>query len=175
MANISNVEGNPSVIKKSYKKFLALGERLTGSEYKMTIEGYSDLTYLVASTQLPAMQREVVELRGPQGIDFSQQGRFINKQDVSITFMEVLTGRMFEQLREWVKKKSYLKVTIGLVSESQTESSKHATVVLEDCWIEIDATDLSDEDSTTAVKPSGTLHANWVSWLDDAGQTISLG
>lgn len=174
MANISGVEANIPLIKKSYKKFVALGERVTGNEFKMVIEDYPDLTYLVSTVQLPMMQREMVELYGPSGVKFMQQGRYINAQDVSITFEEVISGKMYEALRDWVKNKQYLKVTMGLVSESQTTSSEFTTVVMEDCWIELEGVDLSKEDGAAAIKPSGTIHANWIGWLDDETNTISM-
>lgn len=174
MANISNVSGSVPLIKKSYKKWLALGEKVTGNEFKLVIEDYPDLTYLVSSTQLPMMQREMVETYGPNGVKFMQQGRYVNAQDVTITFEEVITGKMYQALRDWVKNKKYLKVTMGLVSESQTTSSEYTTVVMEDCWIELEGVDLSKEDGATVVKPSGTLHANWIGWLDDTSTTISM-
>jgi len=174
MANISGVQGNVALVKKSYKKLLALGEGVSGDEFKMIIEGYPDLTYLVQTSQLPALMRENIESYGPHGVQFNQQGRFKNAQDVSITFKEVITGVAYAALREWVKEKKYLKVTIGLVGESFTTSNEHNTVVLEDTWIEMEGGDLSVEDGTTLVKPSGTLHANWVGWLDGESETISM-
>lgn len=174
MANISNVSGNVSLVKKSYKKLLALGEGVAGDEFKMTIEGYPDLPYLVQTSQLPALMRENMETFGPHGVQFNQQGRFKNAQDIPITLKEVISGVAYKALREWVKEKKYLKVVLGLVGESFSTSNEHNTVVLEDCWIEIEGTDLSVEDGGTLVKPSGTLHANWVGWLDDESETLSM-
>lgn len=175
MANISGVNANIPIIQQSYKKLVALGEKVSGAEYKMEVEDYPDLTYLVSSVSLPALQREVMETYGPYGIKFNQMGKFINAQDVPITFDEVITGKALEALREWVKEKKYLKVVLGLVSESVTESNANTTVVMEDCWIEMDAVELGNENSATVVKPSGTLHANWVSWLDDSeATTVSM-
>jgi hypothetical protein len=34
--------------------------------------------------------------------------------------------------------------------------------------------ELGNENTTAVVKPSGTLHANWVTWLDDEETTISM-
>jgi hypothetical protein len=140
----------------------------------MTVAGYPDLTYLVSTVNLPALQRTVVETFGPHGIKVNQQGEFINAQDIPITFDEVISGLAYKNLREWVKDKKYLTVRLGLVSESQTTSSPSATVVCEDCWIELEAVELGNENTTAVVKPSGTLHANWVSWLDDDEATISM-
>lgn len=175
MGNISDVKGNIELVKGSYKKMVALGEGVTGDEFVMTIEGYSDLRYLIQSTQLPGMQRANVESFGPHGVKFNQQGSYINAQDVSITFKEVIKGTALKALREWVKEKKYLKVVIGLVGESSPTSNSDTTVVLEDCWIEMEAVDLGVEDGAQIIKPSGTLHANWVGWLDSDSSTVSLG
>lgn len=172
MANISGVQANIPIIKQSYKRLVALGEKATGADYRMEIEGYPDLTYLVSSVSLPAMQREVVETYGPHGMKFNMQGKFINAQDVPITFDEVITGAALAALRDWVKNKAYLRVTLGLVSESVTVSDPNTTVVMDDCWIECEAIELGNENSATVVKPTGTLHANWVSWLDDDEQSV---
>ncbi len=174
MANISNVQGNIPLVKSAYKKWLSHGEKVTGNEYRMVIEGYPDLTYMVSTVNLPALQREMVEAFGTHGVKFMQQGRFVNAQDISITFDEVITGKMYEAIRDWVKNKKYLKVTLGLVSENQPTSSPASTVVCDDCWLELEAVELGNENGATLVKPSGTLHANWVSWLDDAGDTVSM-
>jgi hypothetical protein len=158
MANIANVQQNVSLVKNSYKKMVSL---------------YADLEFLVQSTQLPALKREVIESKGPHGVMFNQQGNFMNAQDITIGFKEVISGKALECLREWVKEKKYLKVTLALVSESLPESASAASVVLEDAWIEIDAVDLSVDDTTVLVKPTGTLHGNWVTWADDDQDTLS--
>jgi len=174
MGSISGVQANIPIIKRSYKKLVALGEKATGSEYVMEVEGYPDLTFLVSSVSLPGMQREVVETFGPHGVKVQQQGKYMNSQDVPITFDEVITGRSLAALRDWMTNKRYLRVTLGLVSESLTESDPNTTVVMEDCWIEIDATELGNENSTTVVKPTGTLHANWVDWFNENQATVRM-
>jgi len=174
MPNIVGPSGNISPIKRLYKKWLSYGEKITGNEYKMSFDGYPDLNYLVTSSQLPALQREVVESYGPMGVKFNQMGRYVNAQDVPVGFSEVIEGKMYSALREIVRQKIYLDITIGLVSESQSTSSPFATVVLEDSWIELEGVDLSDEDGAALIKPAGTIHANWVSWVDEDGQTISI-
>jgi len=171
---ISGVQGNIPVIKKSYKKLVALGEKAVGSNFKMEVDGYPDLTYLVSTVNLPALQRAVIETFGPHGIKVNQQGEFINAQDIPITFDEVISGLSYKALRDWVKNKKYLTVRLGLVSESATTSAPSTTVICEDCWIELEAVELGNENTTAVVKPSGTLHANWVTWLDDEETTISM-
>lgn len=176
MANISDVKGSVDLVKKSYKKFMALGEGVSGDEFMMKIEGYDDLGFLVQTSQLPAIMRENIESYGPHGIQFNQQGRFKNAQDVPVSFKEVISGKAYKALREWIKEKKYLKVTLALVGESFSSSKPETTVVMEDCWIEIEGADLSVEDGATLVKPSGTLHANWVGWLDsEQASSVSMG
>lgn len=167
MANIANVAGNIPNVNKSYKKLLSLGEGAKADDFRMTIEGYSDLEFLVQATQLPELKREMIESYGPHGVKFNQQGKFLNAGDMTITFKEVIDGTAYEALREIVKEKKYVEVRLGLLGESQPESVYGTTCVMSDCWFEIDALDLSVEDGTTLVKPAGTIHYNWVSWLDE--------
>jgi hypothetical protein len=114
----------------------------------------------------------MIESKGPHGVMFNQQGNFMNAQDITITFKEVISGKALEAIRDWVKNKLYLQVNLAIVSESQPESNTANSVVLEDAWIEIDAVDLSVDDTTTLVKPSGTIHGNWVSWADEEQETL---
>ncbi|MFZ4440395.1 MAG: hypothetical protein ACOYOS_18385 [Syntrophales bacterium] len=172
MANIANVSQSVPLVKNSYKSLLSMGEGAKGDDFRMTIEGYSDIEYLVQATQLPAIKREMIESKGPHGVMFNQAGNFMNAQDVTITFKEVITGKALEVIRDWVKEKKYLTVTIALISESAPESVTANSVVLEDAWLEIDAVDLSVDDTTSLVKPAGTIHGNWVTWADDEQETL---
>jgi hypothetical protein len=172
MANISNVRQNVPLVKNSYKKLVSMGEGVKGDDFRMTIEGYPDLEFLVQSTQLPALKREMIESKGPHGVMFNQQGNFMNAQDITITFKEVISGKALEALRAWVKNKGYKQVTLALISESLPDSAIANSVVMEDAWIEIDAIDLSVDDTTTLIKPTGTIHGNWVTWADEEQETL---
>jgi hypothetical protein len=172
MANISNVRQNVPLVKNSYKKLVSMGEGVKGDDFRMTIEGYPDLEFLVQSTQLPALKREMIESKGPHGVMFNQQGNFMNAQDITITFKEVISGKALEALRAWVKNKEYKQVTLALISESLPDSAVANSVVMEDAWIEIDAIDLSVDDTTTLIKPTGTIHGNWVTWADEEQETL---
>ena len=99
MANIIGSQGNIQKIRTGYRKVLALGEGVASDEFRMTFEGYSDISYLVQSTQLPALAREPIESFGPNGVQFVQQGRYKNAQEVPISFKEVITGKIYEFLR----------------------------------------------------------------------------
>ena len=56
-------------------------------------------------------------------------------------------------------------------------SNADVTWILEDSWIELEGVDLGVEDGATLIKPSGTLHVNWVSHFDDdtTGAAVSMG
>lgn len=167
MANIANVASNIKNVNKTYKKLTSLGEGAKGDDFRMTFDGYPDLEFLVQSSQLPEIKREMVETYGPHGVKFNQQGKFLNAGDITIMFKEVITGVACAALRKIVKNKEYLEIKLALIAEGQESSPADATTTLSDAWLEIDAMDLSVEDGTTLVKPSGTIHYNWVSWLDD--------
>lgn len=172
MPNISNVQQSIPLVKSSYKNLVAMGEGAKGDDFRMTIEDYPDLEFLVQATQLPAIKREMIETKGPHGVMFNQQGNFMNAQDIAITFKEVIEGKALGAIREWVKEKKYLQVTLALISESRPESDYANSIVLEDAWIEIDAVDLSVDDTTALVKPAGTIHGNWVTWADEEQETL---
>ncbi|MBE6441322.1 MAG: hypothetical protein E7022_03185 [Desulfovibrio desulfuricans] len=176
MANISDVHGNVPVIKKGYKKLLGLGEGVASDEFIMTFEGNSDMRFLVQSTQLPALLRENIESYGPQGVQFNQQGRFKNAQDVPITFKETIKGHTYQFIRDLVANKRYITIKLTTAGESFLDGNSHTALRLEDCWIELEGVDLSVEDGATLVRPSGTIHANWCSWADDdsGNQGLSL-
>jgi len=160
MSNISNVVGNIPLAKEAYTRLLGYGEGATADDFEMTIAEFPDLSFLVQTTQLPAMAREPIETYGPHGVQFVQAGRYKNAVEVPISIKEVIEGIAYEAIRSWVKEKKYLEVELALVSES---GGSGVNVVLEDCWLELEGVDLSVEDSTL-VKPTGTLHANWVGW-----------
>lgn len=172
---ISSVTGDVSLLKKTYKKMVSKGEGARGDQFRMTVDGYSDLEFLVQNVQLPPVGREMIETFGPQGVKVQQQGRFKNDAEIPITFKEVLSGETFKAVRDWVKNKKYLQVTIAMMGEGQDSSSPNTTVVLDDCWLELEGVDLSVEDTAAIVKPAGTLHANWVSWCDDEEHTLGWG
>lgn len=167
MANIHDVYGNVPVIKRGYKKLLGLGEGLVSDEFIMEFEGNSNVRFLVQSTQLPALMRENIESYGPQGVQFNQQGRFKNAQDISITFKETIKGHVYAYLRDLVTNKKYVTIKLTAAGESFLNGNSFNAVRLEDCWIEMEAAEFSVEDGASLVRPSGTLHANWVSWCDN--------
>ena len=174
MANIHDVYGNVSTIKKSYKRLLGLGEGVASDEFIMEFEGNSDVRFLVQSTQLPALMRENIESYGPFGVQFNQQGRFKNAQDISITFKETIKGHAYQFLRDLVKNKKYITIKLTTAGESFLGGNNYTGVLLEDSWLEIEGVDLSVEDGASLVRPSGTIHANWCGWCDDDSAGMGL-
>ena len=161
MANIIGSQGNIQKIRTGYRKVLALGEGVASDEFRMTFEGY--------------LAREPIESFGPNGVQFVQQGRYKNAQEVPISFKEVITGKIYEFLRAQLRGKKYYTVKLALVGESFPTSNNNTSLVFEDCWIELEGVDLSVEDATL-VRPSGTIHANWISYCDtDQYPTLSIG
>ena len=171
MPNISNVTPRVDLIRQSYKKFAGLGEKALANEFKMIIEGYRNLEYLVNATQLPPLKREMIESFGPHGIQFQQQGRVMNAHEVPITFIETLSGEAYRAIRDWVTNKRYLEVVLSMLSESQ-DGNRYTSVAMFDTWIELDGVDLSVEDATV-LKVAGTLHCNWVTWFDPEDYSLS--
>ena len=174
MPNISGVNENIELVKKTYQKFLALGEGATGEDFRMTFDGYPNLEFLVQTTQLPPLEREPIEGFGPHGVQFVQQGRFKNAQEVPVSFKEVISGEAYKAIRECVKSKKYLTVTLALLGESETKSNQHNTVVMEDTWISLEGVDL-DVETAALVKPTGTLHVNWITYLDPDVNQLEWG
>lgn len=179
MATLVDVLGNVPIIKKSWNRLLGLGEGMVGNEFIMTFEGNENARFLVQTTQFPALQRANVETFGPHGVMFRQQAWFQNAQDISVSFKETIKGHAYEYLRSMIKNKIYTTIKLAAAGESYLNGNPHAAVILYDSWIELDAVDLSVEDGTSLVKPSGTIHANWVSWCDNgvpsgAGLTFDI-
>jgi len=160
MGSISGVQANINLLRETYKKMSALGEVIKGQDFRMQIEGYPDLEFLIQSTTTPPLKREIVEVVGQYGVKSIQQGRFMNEVEMQITFKEVVSGAAYRALKDWAKNKKYLDVTLVLVSESNTTALDEHTWLIEDSWIELDGGDLSVEDAVP-MKPSGTLHGSY--------------
>ena len=178
----------PLIKTASYDKLVSLGEGAAAYEFWMLFRGpskdngnkfgnkdnfsryadgvggsFANLKFLVQATQLPPLQRENIETYGPQGVQFNQQGRFKNAQDIPITFKEVIKGVAYATIRDWVAKKHYLSVELHISGESYRDAKPGLFLLMENCWLELDGVDLNVEDAAI-IKPSGTLHANWCHW-----------
>ena len=160
-------KANIPVTKQTFKDMAAMGEGALGSNYRMVADGY-DIEFLVMSTQIPEFKREIVEYKGPRGVSVKQQGNILNAGDTTIAFKEVISGKAYAFIKECIRKKLYINWTLSLVTESTPEGNPETTFTLEDAWLEVDATDLSNDDGTQLVKPSGTLHYHWHSGYDES-------
>jgi hypothetical protein len=163
MAGFSNAKGNTSFLKQKFLKNVNAGEKMMGAEFEMTIEEYPDLSVLIRSTQMPAMGRADVEDYGQQGLGFMQAGALENKGEIAVMAAETITGSVLTALREIVRDKKY--VTISIKSTPESMDGNGATAhqfKLEHCKVRSDAIDLSTEDAAAIVKPSMTITYNWV-------------
>jgi hypothetical protein len=149
----------------------AMGEGALGSNYRMVADGH-DIEFLVQSTQIPGFKREAVDGKGPRGVSFKQQGNLLNADDITISFKEVIAGTAYAFIKRCIREKLYLTWTLSLVSESNPEGNAATTFSLYDAWLELDATDLSNDDGTQFVKPSGTIHYQWHSGLDESDEEV---
>lgn len=162
MPKITGAVGNVDTFRQSYDKLVAKGEGLLGTDFKMTIENYPDITVLVQATQIPPMNREMVETYGPLGVRFLQAGNWNNAAEIPTTFKEVIKGDVYTMVRDWIVNKRYLKVTLEMAPESLPEGVAPLKFVMHDCWLNLDGVDMSVEDRAAIVKPAGTLYANFI-------------
>lgn len=173
MANFSGQTANIPLVKQSYKNLLALGEGANGADFRMVIEEYPDLEFLVQSTQWPGSTREMIESKGPHGVMANQQGNIKNAGDITIMFKEVVSGVVRRLCSDWVKNKKYLTINLALISESMPVSTDGTSCTMEDCWIEIDPSDLSVDDGAVLYKINGTIHYNWSDAWDAEFEPVS--
>ncbi len=117
------------------------------------------LETLVQATQIPPLIREPVEGWGPHHVKFIQPGPYQHWADIPITFVEVISGIVYTVLKQWLLEKELKTVTLQLKGEY---SPAGRIWTCEKCWLELEGVDLSVEEATW-VKPSGTLHTNWIS------------
>lgn len=173
MSNLRGNKANVALVKQSYKNLLALGEGANGADFRMTIEEFPDLEFLIQSTQWPAATREMIETKGPHGVMVNQQGNVKNAGDITIMMKEVVSGVARGLTNRWVKEKLYLTVNLALISESMPNANGNTSCTMEDCWIEIDASDLSVDDGATLYKLNGTIHYNWADTWDDTSEPMA--
>lgn len=158
-----NTRGDTNFLKMKYTQNLAAGEKLQGHEFEMSVDEYPDLTVVVRSTQFPAMGRSDVEDFGQMGLKFNQHGALENSGEIAVTCVETIGGRVLEMMREIVKNKQYVNITIRSTPESLSGvSPKPLKFKLSHCKLRSDVIELSTEDQATLVKPAITVVYNWV-------------
>jgi hypothetical protein len=162
MGNISSVGAVGSLYQQDYKQLLSKGEGATQEDFYLLINDDDDLKFLVQTTQIPQLGREPIESFGPRGVQFTQQGRYRNIHEIPVTFKEVISGLVYLKIRELVVNKTYFDCSLKLVTEGEEVGLE---LEMLDCWLELEGSDLSVEDAAL-IKPSGTLHANWLDWTE---------
>jgi len=156
----------------SLSKFVALGEKATADDFMIKIQDYPDFEFLVQAAQMPPIKREMTEIVGPHGVQVQQAGKIINAGELPITFIETINGNMLSIIRQWVRDKEYHTVIMALTSEAAPTSNEYTTCVLEGCWLESEASEMTVDDNTP-LKPTGTLHYNWAGWYETTGGNLS--
>lgn len=163
MSGHFNSVGNMAYLKTKFSQNLSAGEKLSGAEFEMRIEEYPGLTVLIRSTQFPAMGRADIEDFGPMGLNFTQHGPLENKGEIAVTAVETISGPVLAAIRDIVKNKKYVTITIRATPESMAgESSNSLKFRLSHCKLRSDVVDLSTEDTAALVKPAFTIVYNWV-------------
>lgn len=163
MAGHANAVGNTAFLKQQYVANRSMGEKLNGSEFKMTIIGQEQLSVLFRTTQFPERTREDVEDFGPNGMKFSQHGPIRNSGEMQCQSVETLDGQMLAFIKDAVKNKKYFDVRVEATPESLGGNAPDALKVnLYDCKIYVDNTDLSTEDVTALVRPNLRIVYNFI-------------
>lgn len=155
----------PSILYKSLKKTLALGDPQLASMFKMTCldPKYSDIEYLVESISTPEVGREQLEDYTQYGVKIFHQAELKNAGESPITFKEKISGKAFDFLVDIVNEKKYLDWQLTpLTGDSQKPEGK--PWYFYHCFINIDATEFSKESVATNLKPTGTLIYNFYSY-----------
>ena len=161
------------LVKQTYSNFVSIGSKISAADFMARIDGYSNMQYLVKTFQLPPMQREMMELTGPLGVMVQQQGKPINAFEASITFQETVDGHVMAMLHDWVANRRYRNIEVQYICEENANPNRWQKIKLFDCWLSMDAQDLSTEDSAAPLQITCPLHVNWCSWFDVNGADIT--
>lgn len=118
-----NARGDVTFLKVKHTMNLMAGEKLAGHEFELTVDQYPDLSVVVRSAQMPAMGRSDMEDFGPMGLKFNQHGALENSGEITVTCVETIGGRVLQMIREIVKDKKYIDITIRATPESLSGAS----------------------------------------------------
>lgn len=163
MSGPFNARGDLAYLKTKFIQNLNAGEKLLGAEFEMVIEEYPNLSVLIRSTQIPGMGRSDVEDWGPMGLNFTQHGALENKGEIAVTAVETITGPVLDMIKDVVRNKKYVTISIRATPESSSGlSSDSLKSRLLHCKLRSDPVDFSTEDNVALVKPSMTIIYNWV-------------
>lgn len=150
MGQMSTESDDLDLVKESFSKVVNYGEYQTGDAWKLEIDGYDDLTWLVLNVQIPEVTRTRIEDFGPMGVQINRPGKIKNAVDITMTFKEVRAGNSLDTLMELAKTGKFFDFTLTLLPDGEPKR-------YEDCFIEtLNALDLAYEDNTVC-KPNVTI------------------
>lgn len=163
MSGLANAKGDVGMLRNSYKKRVAAGEMVLGSEFELRFIAQDKiLSVLVRTTQVPEYKRQEVEDFGPMGLGFTQQGPLINKGQIAVSCVEDLTGSVMKFVRDSVVNKTHINIELHQTPESLGGKSPDPLIhKMYDCTVGCDAVDLSTEDNTVMIKPNLLINYNW--------------
>ncbi len=161
MALTHNAKGNRNFMREKFIKHRKVGERAIAAHFEMKIKGHPNLDVKIAATQLPGMERELIESFGSMGVGTNFQGNYKNTGEITVSIEETIKGDTLTELKEIVQDKAYVNVEISMTPEELSGKASY-TVKLLECSIACEAIDLANESVTELVKPSVTFRYNWV-------------
>lgn len=163
MSLTTGAKGNRNTFKQHFMKSRAVGERQNAAHFAMSFDGFDDLNIKVSSTQLPAMERELIESYGAMGTMQNFQGNWKNAGEITVVIEETIKGDTLATLRNIIYNKLYVDVTVDLTPEDIDFKASTSCRMLE-CSLMCDVVELANESVTELVKPSVTLRYNFVEW-----------
>lgn len=163
MSGHGNTKGNTGFLKSQFNQNLQLGEKAMAFEFKLTVKGYPNWSVLCRSSQWPAMGRSDVEDFGASGLKFVQHGALENSGEISIMCVETIKGDIIKDMREIIRTKKYVDLTMELTPESTGgKNGQGQKIDLLHCKLRSDVIEFSTEDTAALVKPTITAIYNWI-------------
>ena len=158
MPQVANAKGDVGILKRSFDKNVALGERAVASDYEMVFKGAEQLTALVRTSQMPAFGRgDPVEDWGQFGQGFQQYGAIKRDGDIVANIVELKDGSTTDALKRIIDEKRHIDIDVALVGEGQTRKGWELLT----CTISCDAQELDTSNRTGTVQIPVNIHHNW--------------
>ncbi|HIF9347106.1 TPA: hypothetical protein ACX6RX_003217 [Photobacterium damselae] len=162
MSGFYDAKGDIGYLKSKFNLNLAAGEKLAGHEFEMNIDQYPEVSILIRSAQLAAMGRSDIEDFAPMGLKFIQHGALENSGEITATSVETIKGSALKMMRDIVKNKKYVDITIRATPESLSGGSPAALIGrYEHCKLRSDVVEFSTEDQAALVRVPFTIQYNW--------------
>lgn len=155
-----NAKGQRNFIREKFIAHRKVGERLNASHYEMIVDGYPNLTLKIAATQLPGLERVLIESFGAMGVESNHQGNIKNAGEVNTSIEETIKGDTLKDLNKIIYNKEYMDITINVTPEEKAGEAIYTCELLE-CSLMYDNVDLANESVTELVKPAVTIRYNW--------------